>query len=357
MTDTSPTQTDPPERPQDEPIDAQFEPAPEPVATPARAAGPGWLGLGVASVLAAVLGAAGGIYGAGQSGGAAPAMSDAVEARLAALTERQEALERQITEGAPAPELAGLIRNVETVSRRLDEALAGETQLADIQALSARIEALETRASGAPAADTESANALESRLAMLEARALEAALAEAAEPEPDPDAERMADAALAFSAIETAAARGAAFEPGYRTLRAAVPEIESVRRLAPFVSGVQTVLALQNSFAAMRTEALEAHDAAAAPGADSQLSWLNRLFGDVVTVRPAEERTDPVTDAFDTAGRAVQSGELSAAVEALSSLDGAPARAAQGWTREANRRITLEAVLDEVRLSLIEPEN
>ena len=356
MTDTSTQQTDPPERRQDEPIDAQFEPAAEPVATPARGGGPGWIGLGIASVLAAIVGAAGGIYGAGQSGGA-PAAGGA-DAQIAALTERQDALERQLAERpVPAQMPDDLARKVDTVSRRLDEALADTGDLAGLRELSARIEALEASGAGTPSADTESASALEARLASLEAAALEAARAEAAEPEPDPNAERMADAALAFSAIETAAARGAAFEAGYRTLREAVPEIESVRRLAPFVSGVQTLPALQNSFAAMRTEALEAHEAAGTPDPDSQLSWLNRVFGDAVTVRPSGEQADPVTDALDTAGRAVQSGDLAAAVAALGELDGASALAAQGWTREANRRITLEAVLDEVRLSLIEPEN
>jgi len=283
-----------------------------------------------------------------------------VEARLAALSDRQDALERELAEGAaPAPELAGLIRDLDDASRRFDEALAGGAGLADLRDLSARIEALETRASDMPdeAGARAETSVLEARLAALEAAALEAALAEAAEPAPDPNAERRAEAAAAFAAIETAAARGAAFEADYRALRAAAPNTESVRRLAPFVSGVQTVPALQAGFAAMRADALAAHDAAGAPETDSQLSWLNRLFGDAVTVRPAGERTDPVAGALDTAGRAVQSGDLAAAVEALSALSEAPARAAQGWTREANRRITLEAVLEEVRLSLIEPEN
>lgn len=364
MTDTTSQPPDPQPDLQDEPIDAQFEPAVEPAPAAQAGSGPGWLGLGVASVLAAFIGAAGGIYGAGQFGGVPPAgaaSSDAVEARLAALADRQNALERELAEGAaPAPELAGLIRDLDDASRRFDEALAGGAGLADLRDLSARIEALETRASETPGtagADTAGTSAIEARLAALEVAALEAALAEAAEPAPDPNADRRAEAAAAFAAIELAAARGADFEAEYRALRAAAPNTESVRRLVPFISGVKTVPALQAGFAAMRTDALAAHEAADAPESDSQLSWLNRLFGDAVTVRPAGERKDSAAHALDTAGRAVQTGDLAAAVEALSALSEPAARAAQGWTREANRRITLEAVLEEVRLSLIEPEN
>ena len=50
-------------------------------------------------------------------------------------------------------------------------------------------------------------------------------------------------------------------------------------------------------------------------------------------------------------------GDLAASVKALSTLEGSAASAAQDWTRQANRRITLEAVLEDVRLSLTEPEN
>ena len=38
-------------------------------------------------------------------------------------------------------------------------------------------------------------------------------------------------------------------------------------------------------------------------------------------------------------------------------LDPAAARGAEGWTQRANRRITLEAALEDVRLSLAEGGN
>jgi hypothetical protein len=44
-------------------------------------------------------------------------------------------------------------------------------------------------------------------------------------------------------------------------------------------------------------------------------------------------------------------------VKALAPLDTAAARAAEDWTRQANRRITLEEALEDVRLSRVEGGN
>lgn len=347
MTDTN---TSPIPDPQDEPIDAQFEPAPEPEAASARKSGPGWASLGIACTLSALVGAGAGIFGQEMLRPAAPAIPPQLEAALADLSARQEALEERLAaEPETPPELAGLIRELDEASRRLDEALAGGDAVADVRALQARIEEIEA-SSGQSRADAGNSE-LEMRIS-----GLEAALAERAEQPADPDAQKRAETAQAFAAIETAARRGAAFDADYRILRAAAPEAESVRRLAPFVSGVETLASLQASFPGMRSEALAAHEAARA-GEGSQLSWLNRVLGDAVTVRPAGGSDDPVSAAFDSAAQSLARGDLPGAAETLAALEGAAARAAQGWTREANRRITLEAALDEVRQSLTGPEN
>ncbi|MFN7056442.1 COG4223 family protein [Hyphomonas sp.] len=338
-----------PPGPDDEPIDAQFEPAPDPAPAPKGPGGPGWPGVTLAAAIAALLGAGGGMLGAGLGRDGPPA-GNPVAVQFAALAERQEALEQRLSQTAPAaPELAGLIRELDEASRRLDEAMGEGTAFADLRAISDRLDALE-RAEAGETAQTDAIRALEVRLSALETR-----LAEAVARLPGPEALRRAEAAQALAAIDRAARRGEGFESDYRALRAAAPDTESVRRLTPFIGGVPTLSALQASFTAMRADALQAHANAAA--SQTQLSWLNRVFGDAVTVRPADSGDDPVSAALDRASRQLSAGDLAGAVTALSALTGPAADVAGGWTREANRRITLDAALEAVRLSLIEPEN
>lgn len=358
MTDTN----FPGQDPQAEPIDAQFEPAPDPLPAKPSSSGPGWGGVAIAAVLAALAGAAGGIFGRDML---LPDRTAAMQQDLANLLAQQAEFERQIAEMPEASdELSSLIGEVSGNSRKLNELLASGAGIPAVEELAARIETLErvdTSGSATPAEALRTIAALEARLATLETAAATAisAPAEPEAPAPAPEKDRAAEAALALSAIESAARKGAAFEADYRTLRAAAPSNQTVRRLAPYVSGVPTISRLQSDFAAMKTAALAAAktDAANTEEPQSQLSWLSRVFGDAVTVRPAHKREDPVATSLDTASKALAAGDLSASVKALATLEGGAARAAQDWTREANRRITLEAVLEDVRLSLIEPEN
>lgn len=353
MTDTS----TPGQEPHAEPIDAHFEPAPDPLPAKAKAAGPGWGGVAVAAIAAALLGAAGGIFGRDL---VLPQKSAALDRQLADLTAQQAEFERRLTEMPEASdELSSLIGEVASNSRKLNELLASGTGIPAVESLTARIEALERIEPGegaTPAEALRTITALEARLTAMEQAATTAAAAP--EPQAAPARDRQAEAALALSAIEGAARRGTGFEADYRALRAAAPGNQTVRRLAPYVSGVPTTSRLQADFAAMRAAVTAAGKTdAAADQPQSQLSWLNRVFGDAVTVRPANKRENPVVTTLDTASKALSAGDLSASVKALATLEGNAARAAQDWTRDANRRITLEAVLEDVRLSLIEPEN
>lgn len=357
MTDTSTTGPELPE----EPIDAQFEPAPDPLPGAARPAGPGWGGVAIAAVIAALVGAAGGIFGGDLI---LPGKTAAFEAELAGLAAQQADFERRISEMPEASDdLSSLMGDVSSNSRALNELLASGAGIPAVERLTARIEALESIEPGegaTPAEALRTITALEARIAALETAAATAAAtpAPAPQPEAEPEEDRQAEAALALSAIESAARRGTGFEADYRTLRAAVPANQTVRRLAPYVSGVPTSSRLQADFAAMRAAVTAAGKSdAAAQAPQSKLSWLNRVFGDAVTVRPANKRENPVTAALDAASKALAAGDLAASVKALSTLEGSAARAAQDWTRQANRRITLEAVLEDVRLSLTEPEN
>ncbi|ABI77944.1 hypothetical protein HNE_3229 [Hyphomonas neptunium ATCC 15444] len=357
MTDTPPPGQEPP----GEPIDAHFEPAPDPVPAKSSSGSPGWGGVALAAGLAALAGAAGGIFGHDMI---LPGKTAALEAQVAGLEAQQAEFERLISEMPEASdELSGLIGDVSANSRKLNELLASGAGIPAVETLAARIDALESIEPGegaTPAEALRTITALEARLAAMEEAAATAAATPVAPPEPvaEPEEDRQAEAALALSAIESAARRGTGFEADYRTLRAAAPSNQTVRRLSPYITGVPTTSKLQADFATMRTAVTAAGKAdAAAETPQSQLSWLNRVFGDAVTVRPANKRENPVTAALDTSAKALAAGDLPASVKALSTLDGTAARAAQDWTREANRRITLEAVLEDVRLSLVEPEN
>lgn len=355
MTDTSTPGQEPP----DEPIDAHFEPAPDPLPAKSRLDAPGWAGVAAAAAIAAVVGAAGGIFGRDLI---LPGKTAALEQQLSDLAAQQAEFESRITQMPEASdELSSLIGDVSSNSRKLDELLASGAGIPAVESLTARIETLESIEPGegaTPAEALRTITALEARIAAMEAAAAVAAATPAPQPEAAPEEDRQAEAALALSAIESAARRGAGFEADYRTLRAAAPSNQTVRRLAPYISGVPTTSRLQADFAAMRAAVTAAAKTdAAAETPQSQLSWLNRVFGDAVTVRPANKRDNPVTAALDASASALATGDLAASVKALSPLEGNAARAAQDWTREANRRITLEAVLEDVRLSLIEPEN
>lgn len=331
------------------PIDAQFELAPAGPEKAARPA-PGWLALGAASLTSAFVGAAAGIFGAGLLG---PGNTDdlaaaqkRLEARVTEVMTVQAAIDEKLSEPAAASaELAGLIRELDTVSRRLDQAIAAGGDPDALSDLAERIDALEGRA---PRAEV---SALTERLAGLEAASREAAAESSAALK---SSGSRAEAALALSAIEAATRRGTAFESDYRALRNALPQNEEIKRLAPFVAGVPALTTLQAEFPKVRAAVLAA---ATPPDPSSRLSWIDRVFGDAVSVRPADGKHDATTRTLDAAAAALTAGDLATSVQTLAALDSAAERAAEDWTRRANRRITLEDALEDVRLSLVDGGN
>lgn len=342
------------EDPLNGPIDAQFEPAP---ADPDKAArpGPGWIGLGAAAVLAALIGAVAGIYGADyvrpNSTAELAAAQKRLESRLGEVIASQAAIDQKLSEPAAASaELAGLIRELDTVSRRLDQAIAAGGDPAALAAVTARLDALEGRAPSMTVSASGEVAALTSRLASLEASTQAAAETSAAIAQSG----NRAEAALALSAIEAATRRGTGFEADYRALRNAAPGNDPIKRLAPYISGVTALTALQAEFPKVRAAVL----AAATPETTSaRLSWVDKMFGDAVSVRPANGKHSATARALDAAAASLDAGDLAGSVKALNGLDAKAARAAEDWTRRANRRITLEEALEDVRLSLMEGGN
>ncbi|MBA3068743.1 MAG: hypothetical protein FP825_09700 [Hyphomonas sp.] len=333
------------------PIDAQFEPAPAVSAEAARP-GPGWAALAAVGLISALIGAAAGAFGAGFVGpdpsGDLAAAQKRLETRIGELAAVQAAIDEKLSEPAAASaELAGLIGELDTVSRRLDQAIAAGGDPQALAVLAERLDALER---GSPASSPD-VTALTERLAGLEAAALAAAAESSAAVK---SSGSRAEAALALSAIESATRRGAGFEADYRALRTAVPGNANVKRLAPYVSGVTALTTLQAEFPKVRAAVVAAADPETTSG---RLSWIDRTFGDAVSVRPANGKHSTVTKALDAAAAALDAGDLPASVQALAVLDENAALAAEDWTRRANRRITLEEALEDVRLSLVEGGN
>lgn len=391
-----------------EPIDADFEPAPDEgngVRELLRS-GPGWLGAVLLTLFAAGLGGVIGIAGARYLSPVSGVAGDP--------SSRLEALERQQTEtgdqvsrlgqadASLKAETAALAMDVEAVNQRLDEAPATGRNDA-LVALTWRIEALEAVDTSGAASPQELGRAMagiEARLEDLE-RTVEAAGREAdridparladieaemetlrhelgstqragsqqvetltglveqmrqGEAEARNDAEaasKTAQIAQAVSAIEAASRRGEGFAPELRTLRALLPDETSLRALVPIAGrGVPTVAALQESFGPAKAAAIKAIPEEAGSG----WAWLNRAFGDAVSVRKIDgDDTDPAV-ILSEAEQSVQSGSIDAALLTLAQIKGPPAEALADWTEQANRRITLETALEALQRRLIEGE-
>ncbi len=316
------------------PIDAQFEPA---AAEAAKPRGPGWAGAAAIGVSAALVGAAGGIWGGDlirPSGGPATV---ALKARVDALAADSKAFEARV-EGplAAAAELGSLLAELDAVSQRLDAALTNAPTDENLAALTAGVETLRRRI-----------DAIEARAA---APYPDRPVAPAPVMEPAASG-RLADAALALSAIEAAARRGVSFEADYRALGRAAPENEAVRRLAPFATGVAPFSALQAEFGAVRAGILVAAKQNAPAG---RLRWLDRMFGDAVDVRRKGEDMKAIEATLDEAEAALADRDLPRALAALGRLPPATLVPAADWTGRAQQRVTLEATLEDVRFSLID---
>lgn len=425
------TQSDLPDTDLDaiEPIDADFEPAPAPEDEPRTkrdSRGPGWMGAGILALMAAGTGGAIGLVADKPpfvSAKAAPDVS-ALQTQIKDLIEDQSRLDTSVTKmaqnsqdlesrlrtdlsalvdtGGDGANLSALITELDTVSKRLDDAMtaqpgsvtlsqltdrisalesvdtSGETSTKDIAraiaGLGERLTALETTLADLPppsvAATPESVSALETEIAALRSEfntissassedqnrvaALiedmrtkeETALASAAQ------SQASTEAALALSAIETASARGDRFEADYRDLRAAMPESATVRALsAAATTPVPTLNDLRADFPALRAAAIKASPKPTEPGA---VGWLNRTFGDAITVKPAKGEAGSTETRLDDASHALKSGELPAAIDALTALDTAPKDVFADWITSANARITLDTNLADLRQTMIE---
>ena len=364
-----------------QPIDADFEPAPEESKAVRKTGGPGWLGAGVMSLMAAGLGGAIGVgahivmpSGLGNASEEVSALNDrvgkleqagpddraALKAGIDALANRIDNL--PATSGSVPVDLSGIEARLGALeSVDMGETVAPEELARALAALSDRIAALEARP--LPVDVSSRVEALERDLTTLrdstleqtkQGRSLADMLARVQTEQSDAraaaaSASSVAEAALALSAIEAASRRGEPFEADYRALRSALPGVDDVRALGPLApTGAPTLAELKDAFGA-------AADAArrTVPTEESgRWGWINKFFGGAVTVRKADGTDADPFALISRAGEALEKGDLEDAVAYTARLDGPPGTAMSGWTEDAKRRITLETSLEAVRLAL-----
>ena len=164
---TDETSPEPPiESVEDEPIDAHFEPAPDESKSSRFAGGPGWLGAGVMSLMAAGLG---GIIGIGAHILLPSGLGDADE-EVAALNSRLNQLEQ-----SGPDERAALKAGIDALAGRIDSlpVASGTAEPVDLSGIEARLRALESVEVGDTVAPEDLARALAAlsdRIETLEAR-------------------------------------------------------------------------------------------------------------------------------------------------------------------------------------------
>ncbi len=389
-----------------EPIDADFEPAPEEGARGRGgvSAGPGWLGALVLSLFAAGLGGILGMVGSRYLANN-PTNPGMVDSRLTDMESGQEEvsirLARTIREqDGLSASISALATEVEALAQRETGSAAtiDTSALDELQQRVVALESIDTTGEVSPEDVSRAVASLESRMERLarSVEQLEAApsgvqiervievetkLAELrddlseAKLSNSRDAEQMAgliagmrqdeaaargaaeaasqtaDMARAVSAIEAASRKGGGFAPELRMLRSQLPDDSSVRQLASIsAEGAPTVAELQASFDVARLKA----EAAIPDTSEEGLSWLNRAFGDAVSVRRLDGGDSEPDAILAKASEALAIGDLEETVEMISRLEGEPARAMADWTAQANRRITLEAALETLQQRLLE---
>lgn len=408
--DTSHSSTDP-----SEPIDVEFAPAEEPKKK-SSGKGPGWLALIIVGLMSAGLGASLAILASSLKSAPSSTDTAEITAQLSTLKTSVSDMEiqaKKLTRDAKeretridaklsgidemSPEaLARMTAQIETLSARIEtKAPSGDS----LVSLEARLQALETADADGGASPIEIARAVaaldervtalatslqaqqmadDSNLASLTALKTEldalrqnglASASQAAEDagrlatlvsnfdekeaqlRTDAEAAKQASiAALALSGIEAAARRGKGFPANHAKLSAAMPNNASVQALSPLASyGAPVLSELQASFKPLKANTLAELDDKSA----DKLGWINRTFGDALSVRQTNPEADAIRLALEEAEMALGTGDLKKAVQHISNTGALNAPDWENWTQNANARITLEGALEDLRLNMI----
>lgn len=398
-----------------EPIDATFEPAP--AATPAavKSGGPGWIGAGLLSLFAAVLGGAIGLFGnqlpplapgsASATADLAPqierlsqAQSDMETAIAKAARDTKELetkLTRQLGDAGNADDaqaLTTMLRELDAVSKRLDEALASSAGGEAFAELARRVEALERVDTDGPSSAQDISRAVaglsermdlvEEKLSALESASTTAGTDDALAAEIEAlqgrlaaldaktadafnkidrlsaqEAEQQAvlqetETREAFAMALAAASRGESFEAAYKTLRAAMPESATVRQLSGAAeTPPPTLQDLRVSFQELEKRVIANGSAS---NEKSALGWLNKTFGDAVSVTPANPDSASTKAILNRASDALSNEDLATTLATLGQLDKDAQTVFADWTDTAQSRLALDRALTDLRRVIFE---
>lgn len=243
---------------------------------------------------------------AGGGDAAAPAVQPE---DLAALESRLADIEgRDVPVGADPAALAALSRTVDGLEQRLSAA-EGET--------AARVDGLSTRL------DEVTANQAQGRGA----------------------AERAGAFLLAANLLAATSTGSGDFSAELNAVSAAAPATmaETVEGLAPYAGGVASLADLR---ARMPQLAADIVDASIVGADESVIGTMLTSIASLVTLRRTETAAgDDLEQAVNRAEAAANAGDLVAAVDSLSVLDGDPAKVAAGWLEEARSRIAVDAAV------------
>ncbi len=152
---------------------------------------------------------------------------------------------------------------------------------------------------------------------------------------------------IALSQLSAALAGSEPFEPLLTSLRAVGgqdgPLAEATEALRPYAGkGIPSRAQLRDRFDTVARDAVQAQSAPQGEGwIDRTLARLSNLVS-VRTVGEGAEPRNPADAAVANAERSLGDGNLGAAVEALSTLQGAPAKAVEGWLADARARLAAE---------------
>ncbi len=321
------------ERGRAEPIDVEFEPA--------EREAHGGIGMGTALLLAAVA------AGVGVAGGAVaprlPAVQTALDGAFPAGGESQNTPAEEAQIDAALDQRINRIENL--LNTPLGQAANGQSGDAAtyerVVALQSGLRDVEQRLANMPS--TEAVTQL-----VAEVRRLQEDLPAVAQQART--ASEAARAAFAVAAMSEATANSGPFEQSYASLQALLPEDPNVLALAPLArTGAPTRIELRDRFDRLDNEIVRAaHQAQAGAG-----FWgrIQSALAQWIVIRNSGEGDTPA-GVVERAQSALAGDDLATAVRELSSLSGAPRRAADPWIADANRRLEIDSRLTAIRTEL-----
>jgi uroporphyrinogen-III synthase len=161
---------------------------------------------------------------------------------------------------------------------------------------------------------------------------------------------RAARAGLALAAADQAGRTSGPFVEAWQGLAAVLPDDPNVQALKVHAAtGAPGRSDLAAAWARIRTAVLASANRATPAG--GVLGAVERTLASHVTISRVGDATDPGALVL-AADEAIRRGDLNAAVERLSRLDGAPARAVAPFLVQARARLEIDARLQAVRTRL-----